>query len=126
MAAQQVSTFQSNIITKLGLSVEPGTPIYLGESNIAHMKSKHPADYEKYGDHIPAILDSPDYIRTNPKNGSVEYVKEFKIDNEFVKVAVRISGAGRVYLRLHFVSSRIQNLLRDVRRLICTYMRDCA
>lgn len=113
MAAQQVSAFKSNIIEKLGLSVENGTPIYLGESNIAHMKSKHPVDYEKYGDQIPAILDSPDYIRTNPKDGSVEYVKEFRIDNEFVKVAVRVSGAGTWFARSLYIlnNNRVQSFI---------------
>lgn len=113
MAIQQVSTFQSNIVTKLGLSVKPGTPIYLGNSNILHMQSKHPADYAKYGNRISAILNNPDYIRNNPKDNSIEYVKEFKIDNEFVKVAVRVSGAGIWFVRSLYVlnNNRVQNFI---------------
>lgn len=77
------------------------------------MKSKHSADYAKYGEKIPDIISSPDYARVNPKDGSVEYVKEFEIDNEFVKVAVRVSGNGVYYARSLYVLNRkrVQNFI---------------
>lgn len=113
MKAQQVSTFQAKVVAALGLSVSPGTPIYLGESNIAHMQAKHPADYAKYGNYISTILNSPDYIRTNSKDGSVEYVKEFQINGEFVKVAVRVTGAGTWFVRSLYIlnHNRVQNFI---------------
>ncbi len=113
MKAQQIGTFQANVIAALGLSVAPGTPIYLGKSNIAHMLAKHSEDYAKYGDQISIILNSPDYIRTNSKDGSVEYVKEFQINGEFVKVAVRVTGAGTWFVRSLYVlnNNRVQNFI---------------
>jgi hypothetical protein len=58
------------------------------------MKKSHPADYERYGDRINIIIDSPDYVGINPKDSSIEYVKEFVVDGEHVKVAVRVTGSG--------------------------------
>lgn len=104
--AVQVGKIDSNVISLLSLNIALNTPIFMGQSNITHMMNKHPADYEKYGAEIPSILSAPDYIRQNPKDGSIEYVKEFKIDNEFVKVAVRISGQGKLYARSLYVLNR--------------------
>ena len=114
MKAQQVSVFQENVVAALGLSVTPGTPIYLGASNVAHMQAKHPADYAKYGGQISLILSSPDYVHTNPKDGSVEYVKEFQIDGDFVKVAVRVTGAGTWFARSLYIlnAQRVQNFIK--------------
>lgn len=52
------------------------------------MQSRHPQDYEKYGADIADILNCPDYVGKNPKDDSIEYVKEYQVDGEFVKVAV--------------------------------------
>ena len=46
---QQIGSFSSHIINILGLEIEAGTPIYISDSNIAHMKSSHPDDFIKYG-----------------------------------------------------------------------------
>lgn len=59
--------------------------IYIGITNINHMKSSHPADYAKYSHEISNILSFPDYIGLNHKDGSIEYVKEYIVDDEFVK-----------------------------------------
>ena len=87
--------------------------IYIGESNILHMKSSHPADYEKYKAEIGNILSNPDYIGLNKKDSSIEYVKEFCIDNEFVKVAVRVSQSNRFYARSLYVlnNNRVKNFI---------------
>lgn len=113
MKVPKVGTFSQSVIAVLGLSVTPGTPIYLGESNTAHMQSKHKKDYEKYGSYIPEILNNPDYVRKNPKNDSIEYVKEFRVDGEFVKVAVRISGTGTWFARSIYIlnNNRVQNFI---------------
>lgn len=89
--------------TLLGITVAGDRNIYLGETNVIHMQSDHPKDFKKYGDHITVILSDPDYIRLHKKNGSIEYVKEFLCNDEYVKVAVRLSGGNRFYARSLYV-----------------------
>lgn len=110
---QQVGAIKSDVIQALGLTVEANTPIYLGPSNIQHMNLRHPADYQKYGEHIPDILATPDYVGVNPSNGSIEYVKEFLIAGEYVKVAVRIAGSGKYFARSLYVlkPNRVKNFI---------------
>jgi hypothetical protein len=94
--------------------MQAGLPIYLGRSNIAHMQRRHPADYAKYGQYIPQILAAPDYVGINPSDGSIEYVKDFQVNGEFVKVAVRLSQGGVLYARSLYVlnPNRVQNFSR--------------
>jgi hypothetical protein len=97
--AQRVGQLSARVIFRLGLLLPEGQNILLGPSNIAHMKKSHPADYARYGEYIPLILSSPDYVGENPTDGSIEYVREFEIDGAFVKVAVRVSAGGALYAR---------------------------
>ena len=46
---KKIGEFSSKIIKLLELNIEAGTPIYISDSNITHMKSSHPEDYNKYG-----------------------------------------------------------------------------
>lgn len=111
----QVGQVKANVIAVLGLSVNENTPILLGKSNIQHMTQSHPEDYARYGQYIGDILDSPDYVGINPKDNSIEYVKEFCINNEFVKVAVRISNSGTLYARSLYVlnTNRVRNFVKS-------------
>ena len=110
----EVGKVSARVIALLGLSADVDQPIYLGDSNIAHMKSRHPGDYAKYGPLIPLILSTPDYVGQNPSDGSVEYVKDFQVNGEFVKVAVRLSGSGVFYARSVYVlnPNRVQNFIQ--------------
>ena len=112
--AQEIGKVSARVISLLGSSLQVDQPIYLGPSNIAHMQRRHPADYAKYGQYIPQILASPDYVGENPKDGSIEYVKDFQINGEFVKVAVRLSGGGALYARSLYVlnPNRVQNFIQ--------------
>lgn len=103
---KEIGKLDSKIIKLLSLSFAPDTPIYLGQSNIDHIRKKHPQDYLRYGNKISDIISAPDYVRKNPKDNSIEYVKEFQINNEFVKVAVRVSGKGTLYARSLYVLNR--------------------
>lgn len=77
------------------------------------MQTHHPADWAKYGTELINILAFPDYVGQNPSDGSIEYVKEFLVDGEFVKVAVRLSGQGYYYARSLYVlnDSRVKNFI---------------
>jgi len=63
-------------------------------------------EYAKYGIHIRNIINTPDYIGINPGDSSIEYIKDFTIDNEYVKVAVRVSQSGKYFTRSLFTRNR--------------------
>lgn len=110
----KIGIFSQRVIDLLGLKEAAGTAIYIGPSNIKHMQQRHPADYAKYQSQIGLILLQPDYVGLHPSNGSIEFVKEFKIDNEFVKVAVRVSGKGTYFVRSMYVlqEKRVKNFIQ--------------
>ena len=110
---KEVGKISARVKSLLCSTLQIDQPIYLGDSNVAHMISRHPQDYAKYGQYIPQILAAPDYVGENPKDGSIEYVKEFQIENEYVKVAVRLSGGGTLYARSLYVlnSNRVANFI---------------
>lgn len=87
--------------------------IYFAQSNLEHMKRSHPSDFEKYGRELVNILSSPDYVGQNPSDGSIEYVKEFLVDGEYVKVAVRLSHSNRYFARSLYVlnNNRVKNFI---------------
>ena len=81
------------------------TPIHIGEENIEKIRIKHPEDFEKYEQDIGKIISSPDYIAKHPKDNSIQYVKVYRQDNNYVMVAVRASGGEKLYVRTLFVMS---------------------
>jgi hypothetical protein len=91
----KIGEFTQTVIDTLSLELEAGTPIYIGESNLRHMKLQHPKDFKKYGGKLERILANPDYVG-KMDDGSVEYVKKFGL---FIKIAVRITGGGDYYAR---------------------------
>ena len=97
--AKQVGKLSQRVIELLGLTLSEGRSILLGESNIAHMVSRHPEDYALYGEYIPLILSMPDFVALNTKDESIEYVKEVQMDDVYVKVAVRVSARGQLFAR---------------------------
>lgn len=111
--AGRVGTLSRQVISALNLPIKNEAPIYLGETNIDHMKRRHPADYAKYGQHVRLILSDPDYVGVNPKDDSIEYVKEFQLNGEYVKVAVRVSVSGNYFVRSLYVlnTNRVNNFI---------------
>lgn len=102
-----VGILVKRVIDEFQLTLPEGTEIYLGTSNILHMKSAHPRDFAKYGDKITDIILNPTYICQHPKNGSIEFIKAFANENnEHVLVAIRASVMGRLYARTIFVMSQ--------------------
>lgn len=99
---KQIGKVSKKVIELLGLNYKEELPIILGDTNIEHMKRQHFEDYKKYGKDIKNIIENPTYIAKNPKQGSIEYIKEYKIDDEFVLVAVRISNQGTMFAKTLF------------------------
>ena len=100
---RKIGFLSKKVIDILNLDYKEGLPILIGDNNIEHMKRQHLKDYEKYGDKIEEIIFEPTYVALNPNQNSIEYIKEYKIDNELVLVAVRISNNGTLFARTLFV-----------------------
>lgn len=100
---KQIGKVSKKIIKILGLNYQKEEPIFIGEANIKHMKEEHPEDYEKYGIHIEEIIANPTYLARNEKKKSIEFIKEYKIDNEYVLVAVRVSNNNVHFARTMYV-----------------------
>jgi hypothetical protein len=96
---KRVGSFAIEVIDLLGLSIAPGTPIFIGQTNINHMKESHPVDFDKYFSHLEDILENPDWVIPDPEGGGIQFVKQ--IDARVI-VAVRASGGGAFYARTIF------------------------
>lgn len=103
---KKIGEFDETIIQFLNLKIPVGTPIYIGPSNIEHIKSRHPYEYDKYFSDIENILADPDYTGINPHDGSVLFVRLYEVCGEYIRVAVRVSAYGNCYAKtLHLLST---------------------
>ena len=103
---KQVGLISPTVINALKLDIHPNTPIMIGETNIEHIKKRHPYEYDKYYKDIESILAKPDYIGINPKDKSILYVKEYTLDKEYIRVAVRVTPHRNCYAKtLHLLST---------------------
>ena len=101
-----IAYIKKEVIDLLELDLSPDTPVYIGESNLEHIKNRHPYEYDKYLSDIGLIIDFPDYVGQSPKDGSILFVKLYEIDGEYVRVAVRITSGGKCYAKtLHLLST---------------------
>ena len=114
MSRRKIGEFSSKIIELLNLDIPAGTPIYIADSNIDHMNNSHPDDFKKYGGDIEKIISSPDYVGQNAKDDSIEFTKEYAVDGDFVKVAVRVSLQNIYYARSMYVlnPNRVKNFIK--------------
>lgn len=67
------------------------------------------------GKYMKDILQKPTYVAKNPKQGSIEYIKEYNIDNNFILVVVRATQTGKMFARTLFVMTE---------RKINTYLKN--
>jgi hypothetical protein len=125
MKPEKVGEIKGIVISVLSLSLDPDTPIFLGETNLEHMKSEHPADFEKYGGKLAEILANPDYVAKHPNKDSIEYIKKFYDEEkeDYVLVAVRASKIGMYYARTLFVMGdekvgkyRAKDALKEIKK----------
>jgi hypothetical protein len=109
---EKIGEFSLEVIEVLNLDIVAGTAIYIGETNIKHMKEQHQSDFERYFNRLPRILSKPDYVGINPSDNSIEFIKEF---GRYVKLAVRIAGDGEYYARSLYIinSKRVANFIKD-------------
>ena len=110
----KIGKFSKKIIDLLNLDIPENTEIYIGNQNREHMEKKHSHDYYYYYHLLPNIIENPDYVGIEPKNNSIEYIKEVSIDpNVIIKIAIRVSSNGKYFVRTMYNISdhKIQSAL---------------
>lgn len=106
MPRKKIGEFSKEVIDMLDLNLPAGTPIYIGDGNIEHIKLRHPYEFEKYFNQIEEIISKPDYIGQNPHDLSILFVRLYKVSDEYIRVAVKISPYGNCYAKtLHLLST---------------------
>ena len=100
---RQIGKISKKVLKILNLKYEEEQPIFIGEANIKHMKEEHSNDFEKYGSNIEDIIKNPTYLARNEKKKSIEFIKKYKIDNEYVLIAVRVSNNNVHFARTMYV-----------------------
>ena len=101
---KQIGTVTKRVIKILELDYKEEQPIFIGDANIKHMQEEHPEDFEKYGEKIEEIIKNPTYLARNEKKKSIEFIKEYKNDNEeYVLVAVRVSNNNIHFARTMYI-----------------------
>lgn len=103
---EPIAFIRKEIIDLLNLDISPNTPVYIGETNLEHIKNRHPYEYEQYLPDIGTIIETPDYVGLSPKDSSILFVKLYEIQGEYIRVATRISASGKCYAKtLHLLST---------------------
>lgn len=106
MDKQKIGCFSQEMIEMLELELPAGTPIYIGESNIEHIKNRHPYEYDKYFPHIREIIATPNYVGQNPSDESILFVKFYQLEKEYIRIAVRVTTNGVAFAKtLHLLST---------------------
>ncbi|MDM5292021.1 PBECR2 nuclease fold domain-containing protein [Peribacillus simplex] len=105
MKPEKIGEVNDIVINILNLSIDPNAPIFLGETNLKHMRDSHPEDFQKYGHKIAEILETPDFIAKHPRKDSIEYIKVFYDEEkeDHVLVAVRATVRGIQFAKTLFV-----------------------
>ncbi len=71
---QEVGYLTARVIELLKIEYPPQA-IYIGRTNIKHIRKKHPQIFHKYLQQIPEIISNPDYVGQNPRQEGFEYIK---------------------------------------------------
>lgn len=64
--------------------------VIITDERIAHIKERHPNDYERYCSYIPEIIREPDYIIGANKANTAVVMKEIEENNEKFKLILRL------------------------------------
>ena len=67
--------------------------VIITEERIAHIKERHPDDFERYCDFLCKIVEQPDYIIQSNKPNTALILKGFAEENDF-KTVLRLRTSG--------------------------------
>lgn len=64
--------------------------VIITDTQIRHIKERHPNDYERFSDFFNDIVSSPDYIIETPRANTALILKEISIEKEKFKTVLRL------------------------------------
>jgi hypothetical protein len=67
--------------------------VIITDERLAHIKKRHPQDYERYAEYIPRILEQPDYIIEANKPNSAVMLKTIAEDGKEYQLILRLRAA---------------------------------
>ena len=118
---REIAKITGRVIYLLELDVKEGTPIYINDNNIERIKRKHPEDFIKYGNDLIEIINNPTYVSRHPVHGSIEYIRVYRKQQDYVLVAVRVSTMENYYVRTLFVMSNEKVYRYWIKGVLKTY-----
>lgn len=65
--------------------------VIITDERIAHIKERHPGDYERFAEYLREIVEQPDYILGANKPNSAVILKEIQRDDEVFKTVLRLA-----------------------------------
>ena len=65
--------------------------VIITEKQIAHIRERHPNDYERYSGSFQEIISSPDYILEANKPNTAVLLKEIRDESEVFKTILKIA-----------------------------------
>jgi uncharacterized protein YchJ len=66
--------------------------VIITEKQIAHIKARHPQDFEQYSKYIPQVLSDPDYILETNMPSSAVMLKKFTLHDVRFQLILRIKA----------------------------------
>ena len=65
--------------------------VIITEKQIAHIRERHPNDYERYSGFFQEVISSPDYILEANKPNTAVLLKEIRDESEVFKTILKIA-----------------------------------
>ena len=84
-----VGKIDVNIYRCVSANITENDVIITGE-RVAHIKERHPCDFEKYCDYLRQIVEEPDYIMQSNKPDTALILKAFEEEENPFKTILRL------------------------------------
>lgn len=64
--------------------------VIITEERIAHIKERHPDDFQRYSKYLKEIIENPDYIIEDKKPNTAMVLKQIEEQGEYFRLALRL------------------------------------
>lgn len=68
--------------------------VIITEERIAHIKERHPNDFERYAQYLTEVVEAPDYILASKKPNTAFLLKSFTAAGERFQLILRLAVEG--------------------------------
>lgn len=114
----KIGELSEEVINTLSLNCKPQN-IYLWGARIDEHCEKHkceyssPTAYDEAIKNIPNIINNPDYVAINPKNGNVQYIKRL-MDISLVGIKITKGSKGLIFRTIFPITeSKLNNNIKN-------------